>query len=47
MCFIHAKEKIKNSSKDTDLIVVEYNNLIVDIIKNNKAHNFYKQIYGE
>lgn len=32
--FYTCKRKNKNSSKDTDLIVVEYNNLIVDIIKN-------------
>ncbi|MEI0581142.1 uracil-DNA glycosylase family protein [Brachyspira pilosicoli] len=49
--FYKCKRKNKNSSKDTDLIIVEYNNLIVDIIKNIKLiiftsrfteNNFFK-----
>lgn len=49
--FYKCKRKNKNSSKDTDLIIVEYNNLIVDIIKKMKLiiftsrfteNNFFK-----
>ena len=49
--FHKCKRKDKNSSKDTDLIIVEYNNLIIEIIKNIKLiiftsrfteNNFFK-----
>ena len=35
--FSKCKRKNKESSKDTDLIIVEYNNLIADIFKNDKS----------
>ena len=34
--FSKCKRKNKNSSKDADLIIIEYNNLLVDIFKNYK-----------
>ena len=35
--FSKCKRKNKESSKDTDLIIIEYNNLIADIFKNDKS----------
>ena len=35
--FSKCKRKNKVSSKDTDLIIIEYNNLIADIFKNDKS----------
>ena len=49
--FYKCKRKNKNSPKDTDLVIIEYNNLIVEIIKNIKLiiftsrfteNNFFK-----
>ena len=35
--FSKCKRKNKNSSRDRDLIIIEYNNLIADIFKNDKS----------